>query len=354
MTTSRGRMPLTARLASGFATGALITSGLTIAAPAHAAVGVLPNLEAVPNGWSTTAIDVTWADGRYAWELGDAGAGIVWYEVTVTDASDQEVAWDSTQNQAVFVDALTPGGTYDVTVDALDEEGVVTASGTTTVTTHPRYVGAPTGVTVQGSLTVGSQLTAVTSGGVWEEGATTVYEWFGALPDAQSSGPVIATGPTLTLTPAHLDMTIWVGVTGTKDGVATVGVTSPFNPVRVANPAPKTLTTAIPTVTGKAKVGKRLTAMAGAWTAGTQLAYQWTANGEPITGATGSTLTLAKSLAGRRIAVVVTGSLSGYQNAVVSSASTGKVAADPKGTGSKGQKGEKKNRGKKGKGKGKS
>ena len=61
-----------------------------------------------------------------------------------------------------------------------------------------------------------------------------------------------------------------------------------FNDVRLDN-------TALPKVSGTAKVGSRLTATPGAWNAANATyAYQWLADGAPIQGATGATTTLTR------------------------------------------------------------
>ena len=73
------------------------------------------------------------------------------------------------------------------------------------------------------------------------------------------------------------------------------------------------LTAATPRVTGSAKVGKKLTAVAGSWTKGTRLSYQWLNNGKAIRGAEKSTYVVARADRGDRISVRVTGTLSGYE-----------------------------------------
>ncbi|WJL95098.1 cell wall-binding repeat-containing protein [Microbacterium sp. ET2] len=70
------------------------------------------------------------------------------------------------------------------------------------------------------------------------------------------------------------------------------------------------LSSTIPSIVGTPKVGNTLTADAGAWTAGTTLAYAWYVNGAYYGG--GNALALSEGLAGRSVAVRVTGSLTGY------------------------------------------
>ena len=73
------------------------------------------------------------------------------------------------------------------------------------------------------------------------------------------------------------------------------------------------LTASTPRVTGSAKVGKKLTAVAGSWTKGTRLSYQWLNNGKAIRGAEKSTYVVARADRGDKISVRVTGTLSGYE-----------------------------------------
>jgi len=95
---------------------------------------------------------------------------------------------------------------------------------------------------------------------------------------------------------------------------------------RISSPTAKvragTLTTSRPTITGKAKVGRRLTAKHGHWTAGTSFHYRWFANGKRIHYATHRTLKLARKVKGKRITVKVTGTKPGYVTASRTSART--------------------------------
>ena len=94
-----------------------------------------------------------------------------------------------------------------------------------------------------------------------------------------------------------------------------------------AAPAVGTLTTAKPRITGTAKVGKRLSAVAGAWSpTPVTLSYQWFRDGKRIAGSTKRTRTLTKADRGHRLTVQVTGRKSGYRAATSSSARTGRVA----------------------------
>lgn len=80
-----------------------------------------------------------------------------------------------------------------------------------------------------------------------------------------------------------------------------------------------------PSISGTAAVGSTLTAQAGAWTPGTSFTYAWTVNGSAA--GSGSTFAVTAAHVGKRIAVNVTGSRTGYVTASAASSSTGAVPA---------------------------
>ncbi|MCR1782128.1 carboxypeptidase regulatory-like domain-containing protein [Nocardioides carbamazepini] len=84
-----------------------------------------------------------------------------------------------------------------------------------------------------------------------------------------------------------------------------------------------------PTISGSARVGKTLSASAGAWApAGVTPAYQWRRDGEPIGGATASTYLLVPADANARITVAVTATLEGYAASPAVSPEVGPVTYD--------------------------
>lgn len=86
--------------------------------------------------------------------------------------------------------------------------------------------------------------------------------------------------------------------------------------------------TPVPQIQGTARVGSTLTAAPGSWQPGpVQLAYQWSADGEPVAGATGPTLALTAPLQGKAIRVAVTGSKADFRSVTRTSAPTVPVAA---------------------------
>jgi hypothetical protein len=81
-----------------------------------------------------------------------------------------------------------------------------------------------------------------------------------------------------------------------------------------------------PTISGTAKVGKKLTAKAGTWKpSGVKLKYQWYRGSKKISGATKKTYTLTSADKGKKIKVKVTGSKKGYASKTKSSKATSKV-----------------------------
>ncbi|WP_335937051.1 hypothetical protein [Streptomyces sp. PTD5-9] len=79
--------------------------------------------------------------------------------------------------------------------------------------------------------------------------------------------------------------------------------------------------TAAPAITGTARVGERLTATTGGWTsAPASYAYQWNADGAPVSGATAAAYTVPASLLGKKVTVTVTARRTGSPDARATSA----------------------------------
>lgn len=181
---------------------------------------------------------------------------------------------------------------------------------------------------ITGSATVGSRLTAETTG--WGPTPLTLsYQWLRAgvaIPGAVASTYLVTSG--------DLGQQLRVAVTATRQGYTaqtrtSAAVVGGLNPFRVV--APK--------VTGTAKAGRTLTAKAGSWApTPTTIGYQWYRWGKAIPGATKSTYKLTAADRKTEITVRVTGSAADYQTATASSAAVkvefGKLkAAKPKITG---------------------
>ena len=120
-----------------------------------------------------------------------------------------------------------------------------------------------------------------------------------------------ASAQTYVVQPADVGATLTVTVSGSKPGYTAASKTSAQTDTV---PAPKALTaTPVPTISGSAKVGAKLTAKPGAWApVPVTLSYQWMRNGSPIGGATGSTYLVTASDRGTTLTVTVTGSKANY------------------------------------------
>jgi hypothetical protein len=89
-----------------------------------------------------------------------------------------------------------------------------------------------------------------------------------------------------------------------------------------------------PHISGSVKVGSTLTAKPGNWKPGTvSFAYQWSRDGVPVDGATGSTYVLSNADANSAITVTVTGSEAGYTTDSITSPATKPVTGGVLSTG---------------------
>jgi cell wall-associated NlpC family hydrolase len=92
--------------------------------------------------------------------------------------------------------------------------------------------------------------------------------------------------------------------------------------------AASTLTAPVPSVTGAAKVGARLTAVSGTWgPAPVALRYQWLRSGLAISGATGASYIGTPADRGKVLSVRVAGSKTGYTSVARTSRTTAVIAA---------------------------
>lgn len=179
--------------------------------------------------------------------------------------------------------------------------------------------------TVSGGFAVGAKVTA--KPGAWKAGAAEVtsfaYQWL-------RNGVAIkgATSATYSLTPADYRTAISVQVAGTYPAYPTAAALSAAHVVAAGS-----LTHGRPKVHGTAKIGRKLTAVAGRWRAGTvrlagsHLKYQWYAGGKRIAGATKATYKIARKVQHKRISVKVTGVYAGYRTATATSKPTRAVKA---------------------------
>jgi exonuclease III len=170
-------------------------------------------------------------------------------------------------------------------------------------------------VNVTGHAKVGSTLTSKTSG--WLDGAKLSYQWYrNGLP---ISGQVKRK---YVLTTADAGAKITAIVKASASGYfdnASASNTRNIEKLKFTK-TPK------PTISGKAKVGKKLKVKTGTWSpTPAAFKYQWYANGKAIKGATGSSYKIAKKYKGKAISVKVTATKTGYKNASKTSARTAKV-----------------------------
>jgi hypothetical protein len=179
----------------------------------------------------------------------------------------------------------------------------------------------PAGVpAVTGAAVVGATLSARASG--IPNSATTTGQWNRITAGGTATPITGATGFSYRPVAADAGKALSFTLTAAVPGYSTTTVTSaPTAYVR------KVLTrTPIPTITGTAKVGKKLTAHPGTWLpAKVNLAYRWYADGKAIANARSSSYKVASKYKKSRITVQVTGTRSWYLSVVRTSKATAKV-----------------------------
>ena len=275
------------------ATAAITVGTLTAPTPTiSGTVKVGAKLTAVPGTWGPAPVTL-----KYQWKADGAAISGATASTYVLPAS--------LLGKKITV-TVTGSKTSYATVSRTSAATAAVAKGTLT---------APT-PTISGTAKVGVKLTAVP--GAWGPAPVTLkYQWRAdgvAISGATASTYIVAAG--------LVGKKITVTVTGTKTGYTTASKTSAATVAVVKG----SLTAPTPTVTGTARVGLKLTALAGTWgPAPVTLKYQWKANGTAISGATSSTLVIPASAKGKKITVTVTGSKTGYTTVSKTSASSATV-----------------------------
>jgi hypothetical protein len=170
-------------------------------------------------------------------------------------------------------------------------------------------------VTITGSATVGSRLTA--HPGTWSPGnANLAYQW---LRDGMAIAG--ATGTRYTVATADVGHALSVSVTGTRTGyiqaTATSAATAVVPPAQVA--------AGTVAITGRAVQGSFLLAQTGSWSSGVALSYQWLRDGVPVTGARRWYYQVTSQDVGHVLTVAVTGTETDYLPATVTSSPTAAV-----------------------------
>jgi alpha-L-rhamnosidase len=162
---------------------------------------------------------------------------------------------------------------------------------------------------ITGEAAVGKTLTA--DAGSWTpEPSTVAYQWL-------RDGKPVDGATKASYQPVADDQgaALSVTVTASARGLEKASATSA--PVTIG--AGTLLPTALPKITGRAKVGSTLTSSAGAWPAGAAVSYQWNRDGKAIAGATGSAYRLIGKDAKAKVSVTVTAKVAGYDTATASS-----------------------------------
>ena len=144
------------------------------------------------------------------------------------------------------------------------------------------------------------------------------YQWY-----ADGSPIAGATASTYTPTIAQIGQVLTFEVTSTRPGYTTVVKTSPGKAIMALA---QTLTPT-PLITGTAKVAHTLTGEPGTWDVDTALAYQWSADGAAIDGATGLTYDVTPADSARRSPFAVTSTKATYETVTRTSAPTSAVSA---------------------------
>ncbi len=192
----------------------------------------------------------------------------------------------------------------------------VTNTGSAYTYSTEKYSVSPSGIpTIAGTAKVGSTLSV--QPGEWDPTATLSYQW-----KANGASIAGATGSTLVVTPTLKGKSVTVTVTGAKDGYTSVSTTSASVTVAAGTLTHKPT----PVISGKAKVGSKLTVKLGTLDPGVKVTYQWKAKGKSISGATGKTLKLTKGLKGKKITVTVKITKAGYTTVKKTSRGTRAVA----------------------------
>ncbi|MGC3992730.1 MAG: peptidoglycan-binding protein [Propionicimonas sp.] len=209
------------------------------------------------------------------------------------------------------------GSTLSVVVTGLRTGYTLTArsSAATSTVDNGTFSASPV-PTVTGTAKVGKTLTA--TAGTWKPTpGSLAYQW---LRDGKAIDG--ATKASYTARAEDAGAKLSVSVTATRDGYTTTTKAS----TATGAVAKGTLTANTPTISGTRDVGRTLKAVAGTWgPTGVTLTYQWYRDAKAISGATKASYKLTKSDKGKRMTVVVTGTLDGYSTVAKKSAQTRKV-----------------------------
>ncbi len=203
------------------------------------------------------------------------------------------VDWDTPGDYTAVISGTNSQGydavPVDVTVEILSTGGSGGGNPAPTVT--------PGSVAIDGTPQVGTQLTA--DPGTWSPTGTPTFQWL------EDGSPISGqTSATYMPQPEDAGQMLQVAVTEDGETVTSAGVTVGAG----------MLTGTAPTISGTPTVGQTLTAAVDWAYSDLSVSYQWLSDGQPISGAVGSTYTLQPADANQQISVEVIGGMIGYSS----------------------------------------
>jgi 5-hydroxyisourate hydrolase-like protein (transthyretin family) len=267
----------------------------------------LPSITGTPAVGSTLAASPgTWTPASptfaYQWLAGGVPIG------GATGPSYALVSGDGGAVISVRVTASAPGFL----------PGTATSAGVGPVTDVTPSVVNSAAPAMSGTAKVGRVVSATP--GSWSPGDVVVaYQWL-------SDGNPIpgATGASFAVPPAQVGRLLSVRVMASRAGWTSATATSSAAKVAAGTIVNKSR----PKISGKARVGQKLTVKEGSWTpSGVSFKYKWLANGKVIDGAKKDSFVLTKKQKGKEITVKVTASEPGYDSLSVTSPATKAVLA---------------------------
>lgn len=158
---------------------------------------------------------------------------------------------------------------------------------------------------IRGNTWVGATLTADI--GSWSPGAQLEYRWYTGI-DSGSIQAFLGRGKTLVVPPKAEGSRIYVEVEGFAPGYEGYDYYE-ADPTDYVTAPP--IASATPSVKGTVAVGRTVSVATGSWTPGARFTYEWAVDGEPIAGATKSTLLIGPTVARRTLTVTVRGEARG-------------------------------------------
>jgi hypothetical protein len=215
----------------------------------------------------TAAVNQTLSSSPGAWNGAPTGYSYQWQRCSAAGAGCADIPGATSSTYAL---TTADGGQYvRSTVSATNVNGAspYTASATHLVAPLPAATGQPA---LSGVAAVGRTLS--TSSGTWNTAATFAYQWLRCSIDGSSCTAISgATSSTHVLAGADAGHRLEASVSATNP-VGTVQVVSQLSGIVIAAPR----VTKAPHVSGRARVGKRLSATHGSWSGPpTSYRYQW-------------------------------------------------------------------------------